>query len=195
MKFIGGIFGLLAGFVMFASSANAAIVLSVASPVAPVTAGTLLNVNVFALGDAADTGIVSTADFALSGGIFTSPNAGTFGLAGMIGNGNINAAGSSFTRDPGNNSLANLSIEFNVSQLFPAANQLFATLAIDTTGLADGTYNINITNADLDGNIGTFSGGTFTINAVPEPTSILTAGVGLVGLWYGRRRMKKKAIA
>ena len=195
MKFIGGVLGLLAGFVMFASSANAAIVLSVVSPGAPVTAGTLLNVNVLALGNAADSGIVTTADFSLSGGIFTGPNAGTFGLTGMIGNGNINAAGSSFLRDPGNSSLANLSIEFNTSQLFPAGDQLFATLAIDTTGLAGGTYNINITNADLDGNPGTFSGGTFTITAVPEPTSILTAGFGLVGLWYGRRRMKKKAIA
>lgn len=178
---------------LFASSANAAIVLSINSPVAPVLAGDTLNVQVFVRGDAGDNGIALTADFGLSGGFFNSP-AGLFGQPGMVGAGNIFAPGSSFNRDVNDFSLAYLSIDFLDTQFLPVADSLLAVLSINTTGLAAGTYDINVINADLNGNIGTFSGGSFTV-AVPEPTSMLTVGLGMAGLWYGRRRMKSKVSA
>jgi hypothetical protein len=150
------------------------------------------SVDVVARSDAADSGLTTTVDFALGGGAkFDTPNAGTFGGTGFLGEGNIVSSGSSFLRDPLNASVSNLSIEFTNPQLIPSTNTRLATLSIDITGLAVGTYAINITGVDLGGNPGTFNSGSFQITAVPEPSSLLAVGIGLGGLWIRRKLARR----
>lgn len=198
MRVVNGLLGLMIGFAMFASSGNAAVVLSFGAPQTFAANSGIQSINVFAnstLG-AGESAISMGADFALSGtAIFNAPNAGTFGGVGFIGNGNIVAGSSSFDRDTINTGL--LSIIFNNPQTVGAGPLPLATLLVDTTGLAAGPYTISVSNGFFGlGSIADTTG-TFNISAaaVPEPGSMISAGLGLVGLLYGRRRFKKSAVA
>ena len=71
------------------------------------------SINVFANSSnvIGETGVVLGADFTLGGGaVFNSPNAGTFGGTGFIGNGNLDATPGASTFDRDNQMTASPSI-------------------------------------------------------------------------------------
>lgn len=73
---------------------------------------------------------------------------------------------------------------------------LYSVLTLDTTGVALGTYSItldslNANDSALGGIVTVGSSVSYTITAVPEPTSI--ALIGLVGGVVGFRRWRKMA--
>lgn len=147
-------------------------------------------------------GLSLVIDFSLDGGaVFDTPNAGTFGGVNFLGNGNINFTPLNIGDPPPSSFLSAgssgfLSIEFNSSQAMPTVSTLFARLNIDTTGLAVGTYGVNVDNVDfgLFNQSGTVQIGSFQITAVPEPNSIaLLATAGAMGAWVRKRRLAKKS--
>lgn len=191
MKITNVVIGSLIGALVLSPSADAALVLVVQSPVSDFSTNTGIQyINVFASGDGmgSDSGLSLIADFSLPVGVsFESPIAGIYGDLGYIGNGNLFTGGSSFLRDPSNANLANLSIEFTATQSFSPSGQLLAKIAINTDGLAAGTYEINIDYSDLEGVAGTNTGATF--NVIPEPGSLtLIAAFGVLGIWVRKRR-------
>ncbi|TWU58698.1 hypothetical protein Poly51_14770 [Rubripirellula tenax] len=198
MKILSFGLGLLIAGSMLVSTASAAVVISApaSGPIFEQDSG-IQSVDVFArwngIGDPA--GIALTVDFSLgNGATFDTPSAGIFDRSGLIGNGNIISAGSSFNRDTTNPGVAYLSIEYDLPQTFPTDDALLTTLSINTNGLAPGTYAVNIDDAQLDGNLGVFTGGSFQIvaAAVPEPGSFVALAAAGVALWVRRRRKAKQ---
>jgi hypothetical protein len=194
------ILGLLLGLAVICSNANAAIIMTIGTATANAGAGTI-SIDVFArstLGN--ESALAFVTDFQLATqGKFGAP-VGTFGGAGFLGAGNINAATSSLGLDPtdATNRTANFSLDFVANQLFGSTDQRIATLNIDKTGVAAGTYAINGLNFDTgSGGQHTVVNGSFTIvSAVPEPTSIALLSVvvgGAMGRKVLRRRKNKSA--
>ena len=134
-----------------------------------------------------------TADVQLANGLFGSP-VGTYGQSGNIGAGNI-ATSSFFIRDTSNTKIASLSLDFSAAQLIPTVATPIASLNIDISGLTPGTYGITFLDVSAVSPVGalapTSSAGSFTITAIPEPTSIGLVMVGCVmtSLSIRRRRM------
>ena len=194
MKSFVGVLGLLLASVLLASSGKADFILSIASGSEFQANSGIQSVDVFALSNTAATGLSMTADFSLGGGaVFDSPNAGTFGGAGFIGESNINIGSSFLLRNNlgGDPSNAALSIEFIGLQTAPATNTRIATLSINTANLAVGNYAININRTNFGISTGTFTNGSFAITSVPEPGSLLTVALGFGGAWIGRRRLRR----
>jgi hypothetical protein len=193
------ILGLLLGLVVICSNASAEIIMTIGSGTFNAGAGPV-SIDVFARSTAGnESALAFIADFRLATqGKFANPP-GTFGGLGFIGAGNINGPSSSFTIDPADstNRTANLSLDFVSNQLFGSTDQRIATLSIDTTGVAAGTYNVLGLNFDTgSGGAHRVNNGSFTITAVPEPTSIALLSVvvgGLLGSRAMRRRMRKSA--
>ena len=131
-----------------------------------------------------------------NGAVFNTPNAGTFGGLGFLGNGNIALGGSSFDRDPGLANTGYLNINFNASQNVSTLTPL-ATLLVNTTGLADGNYSITSTSGFFGLNKIADASGSFSIvTAVPEPSSmLLLSSLGImVSGWYRVRRKNESRI-
>jgi hypothetical protein len=149
---------------------------------------------VFRSTNTTDTLFSFSTDFSLEAGIFdTTP--GTFGNPGDYGEGNIDEA-SEFLRDPEDLQSAVLTLEFNSAETMPIADATIARLAIDTTGVGPGTYAINIFNPFTQDGDGvdipsTAVGGSFTISAVPEPTSLAVLSIGCIGSVLTRRRHRR----
>lgn len=188
------ILGLLLGLAVICSNANAAIIMTIGSGAGNLGAGPI-SIDVFARSTAGnESALAFVTDFQLATqGKFGAP-VGTFGLAGFLGAGNINGANSSLGLDPADatNRTANFSLDFTANQLFGAADQRIATLNIDTTGVAAGTYAINGIGFDTgSGGAHTVFNGSFTISAVPEPTSIALLSV-VVGGVFGRRVLRAR---
>ncbi len=146
--------------------------------------------------------------------VFNAPNAGTFGAVGFLGNGNILSQASSFNRDLGLANVATLNINFGTLEqafdefgvpildgqgnptfdLVPAPQRVpntitpLATLLINTSGLALGSYPISYTAGFFGGNTIANASSSFNIAAVPEPSSILLFGLCSAGIYYRRRR-------
>jgi PEP-CTERM motif len=165
-------------------STNAAIVLTAGSATFLQNTG-IQAVDLLVRSNAADTSLFLTADFQLSAGVFPTA-AGSFNQAGMVGAGNIQAPPISQFVSAGNNS-ATLSLDFTNPQLFPAADAVLARMFIDTTGLGIGTYNILVTSIATQVASSSVNG-TFTITAVPEPSSLILIGVATL-LSFGRRKV------
>ncbi len=136
-------------------------------------------------------------DIRLAAGIFDTPP-GTFMQSGQIGTGSTGA--SSFTRS--SNTLASLSLEFNIpsnpptnAQLFPLTDGLLATIRVNVNGLNPGNYGITFENSNVLNAAGnlvstTANAGSFTITPVPEPSSALLVLAGIVGIARGRKLIK-----
>lgn len=140
-------------------------------------------IDVLVSSDASDNTLFLIADFQLAAGVFPVA-AGTFGQPGMVGFGNIQDPPASQFVSAGNNS-ATLSLDFTNAQPIPAADTLIARMFIDTTGVAIGTYAIQVTS--LSTQVGGSSvNGSFTISPVPEPSSLSL--LGIAGLFALRRR-------
>lgn len=149
--------------------------------------------SVFASSSGADTTTALTdltLQFATSASEFAA-TPGTFGTAGMIGEGNLEA-GSSFSRGPAN-FLSTLNLQFSTAQTLPTSAQTIAQFNIDTSAYAPGTYAVGFTIAPVSSPIPSegFSttAGSFTIQAVPEPNSLVcVAAVAAAGSLRRRRR-------
>jgi hypothetical protein len=194
--FISGLLGLVIACEMFVSLGSAAIIISFGAPPSFQTNSGIQSIPVFANSTlvGGEVGVGIAADFALGGGaLFNTPNAGTFGDPGFIGNGNINFGASSFDRDttPGSFNIGSLNLTFqNFAGSIPNTPTPLATLLVNTANLALANYPISVTNGFFGiGSIANASG-SFSITAVPEPSSILLCGLGVAGLWYQRRRSR-----
>ncbi len=196
--FFGGVLGSVLLNAMFSSIASAAITFSFGpssqqtfyanSGIQPVImyANSSLLPGENASGFGSDLLLASPAKF-------NSPNAGTFGETGYVGNGNVLTGSSSFDRDtnPGSENIGYLNFTFqNLNGNIPNALTPLAKLLIDTTGLADGTYAISATNNSFGlANLADASGSFVILTAVPEPTSLLAGTtLGFFGVMYRRRR-------
>lgn len=155
-----------------------------------------------------------STDFTLSGGAF-APNdhgfafsaavpapgetkTGFIGLPGSFGVPNIDAGITFFSFLSADPSSAVLSIAVNPQFSVPTTDILLARLTVNVNGLAVNNY--SITAASNAGGTGASAvvgaSGSFTITAVPEPSSIL--GVSLLaigGCFYGWQRHQKKRSA
>ena len=188
------ILGLLLGFAVICSNANPAIIMTIGSGTFTAGAGPI-SIYVFERSTAGnESALAFIADFQLAtSGTFSNPP-GTFGGLGFLGAGNINGATSSLTIDAADltNRTANLSLDFVNNQLVGGTDQRIATLSINTTGVAAGTYNILGLNFDTgSGGAHQVNNGSFTITAVPEPTSIALLSAVVCGL-VGRRAMRRR---
>ncbi len=119
-----------------------------------------------------------------SAGVFVIPTATT----GLLGPGAIDLSG------PGQAFGSNfLSGGINVTS---GAGVTFANYFLDTTGVAPGIYSVTL--SDLAANSPTIAalpvvGSTISyeiVSAIPEPTSLLAASLGLTG-FFARRRSRK----
>ncbi len=136
------------------------------------------------------------------------PNgAGSFGQSGWLGSGgalgtlSTTPGASSFTLAAG---LGQLSLDFALGTSIPTTGAQIATINVNTSALGVGTYNIGIRTAEVDntvqfGNVNTPTAiGSFSITAVPEPSSMVLMGLSVAGFGaYARFRKgkKKKAVA
>ncbi len=124
-----------------------------------------------------------------------------FSEVGFIGFNNINRSGSSLAIAPADATIANLSLEYINPQTFPVGTTPFGKLRIDTTGLTQGEYPIQITDIFASSNSSTMPrinasslNGSFVVTAVPEPGTIAWSSILLsVGL-FGRRRTKMPVV-
>jgi hypothetical protein len=196
MKLVSTILGVLMTLSMFISTGNAAILISFgAAPTFFANSG-VQSIDVFANSTLVDgeVGAVLGADFTLGGGaVFNSPNAGTFGGPGFIGNDNINSVASTFDRDtiPALANTGYLNITFtNFAQTITNTPARLATLLVDTSGLASGNYSISVSEGFFGGGFIADTSSSFNITAVPEPGSIWALGICLAGLVYRQRRSK-----
>jgi len=119
-------------------------------------------------------------------GNFTSPISYVLNLDSS----NVNVS-SSGVLDPLDPRIAYLSLDFTVPQLIPTAVPgVLGTFNFNTNGLAPGTYGILLSALDSDGPNVVGTNGSFTIS-VPEPSTILITGIGLIGV-YARRRTARR---
>jgi len=177
------LFCLTIAFTSLVGSAQGAIVLSMESGIFSSESG-VRSLRISARTDANDVLTAFVTDVTLQAGNFADP-VGTFMQAGQIGAGSTGV--SSFTRSSATE--ASLSLDFNMlsnppnfDQPFPATNGELATIVFDINGLQPGTYSINFSNSfaiDAQANfIDVFeNSGSFTVTAVPEPSSMLLLGV------------------
>jgi hypothetical protein len=203
------------------ASGNAALTLTFSPPKTFFTNSGIQPIEVFVISSVA-TGEARAqigGDFTLgnvgaSQAVFNSPNAGTFGGVGFLGNGNILSQASAFTPDLVLANVASLNINFGtVEQAFdefgdpildgqgnptfemvPAAQRVpntttaLATLLINTNGLAVGSYSINFTAGFFGSNTIANASSSFNITAVPEPSSFLLLAICSAGIYYRHRR-------
>jgi len=198
MKIVSGILGLVIACGMFASTGNAAVTLTFGAAPTFVADSGIQSINVFANSSlvAGEASVVLGADFTLGGGaLFNSPNAGTFGGPGFIGNGNLDPTpgASTFDRDttPAFFNTGYLNINFNSAQTVTNSSTPLATLLVNTNGLTQGNYTISVTSGFFGAGTIADTSSSFNITAVPEPGTILTVGLCAVGFWYRQRRAKK----
>lgn len=178
-----------AAFTLLSQPVSAAIVLIVGSGSFAPNSG-VQAVDILVHSDAADNSLFLTADFQLAAGVFPVA-AGEFGQAGMVGVGNIQDPPASQFISAGNNS-ATLSLDFTNVQPFPATDTLIGRMFIDTTGVAEGTHNIQVTSFATQVASSSVNG-SFTITAVPEPSSLCL--MGIASLWALRRRIRSYSLA
>lgn len=164
-------------------AASAALVLTVGTDTFAPNSG-IRAIDILVRSNAADTSFFLSADFQLSAGVFPA-TAGIFGQAGMVGVGNIQDPPASQFVSAGDNT-ATLSLDFTNAQLFPAVDTLLARMFIDTTGLAIGTYSIQVTAFASQVAGSTMNDGSITISPIPEPSALCL--VGLTSLCVLRRR-------
>ena len=198
MKSVYSVLSVVIAFGMFASSGNAALVLSFENPTF-IPNGGIQSINVFARSSLPAGELVSTigADFELGGGaVFNTPNAGVFGGAGLTGFGNINLGASSFDRETavGSANFGYLSIAFqNFAQPFTNTPTPFATLLVNPLSLQ--SFSISATNVFAGAN--SLANASIVATAVPEPTTLaMVAIVGVAGIAriaMRRRRLKNLA--
>ncbi len=101
---------------------------------------------------------------------------------------NVNAS-STGVLDPIDARIAYLSLDFTAPQLLPTVTPgVLGTFNFDTNGLAPGTYNILLSALASDSPNVVGTNGSFTITAIPEPSSILVTGLGLGAIVFRRRR-------
>jgi len=97
------------------------------------------------------------------------------------------------------------SVDFlTVSGWVNVPDGLIATLLIDTTGFDSGTYSLTLTGGVIADNVGDtailgwfgndvysayYTGPDGTITIVPEPSSVVLAAIGLIGLAVWRRKI------
>ncbi len=167
------------------SAASAAIVVTADNVVFQENSG-IRPVDIFIRSDAADSSIFLIVDFQISAGSIPS-TAGEFDLNGMVGQGNIQAPPASLFLGAGDTST--LSLDFTNPQLFPAIDTVIARMFIDTTGLTVGVYNINVLGVASEAG-GAGVNGTFTISAVPEPSTFALVGLTSISLVGIRRRSR-----
>jgi len=204
MKIVSGVLGMVIACGLFASTGNAAVSITFnAAPTFSANSG-IQSINVFANSSnvMGETGVVLGADFTLGGGaVFNSPNAGTFGGTGFIGNGNLDATpgASTFDRDttPAFFNTGYLNINFAANQTIANASAPLATLLVNTNSLTAGNYTISVTNGFFGAGLIANASSSFNISAVavPEPGTMLASGLCVAGLWYRQRRAKKLAVA
>lgn len=188
------LFGFFVGLVL-CSATQADIILTIGSGTFEQNSG-IQSIDVNARTTAGDELVGLTAFFQLQGGIFEEPP-GAFGQSGMIGSGNINATGSTFSREPSDPMAANLSIEFIAPQPFPASDTLLARLDFDVNGLTPGNYQLSFLASFANGgNITTQNiNGGFTITssaAVPEPGHAVVLLISGLSVFGGRRLMVRR---
>ncbi len=165
------------------STAESAIILTVGNQTFQENSGIQL-LDVYARTDSGDTSDFLTADFELASGVF-SVNAALLGGPSFIGEGNIQ--NSSVALSTGNN-FATISIDFENAQSFPAVNTIIAQLRIDTTGVPIGN-NYSVTIVQSAAQVPTTNvAGSFSVVAIPEPSSIALIAVATVGQLWRRRR-------
>lgn len=127
--------------------------------------------------------VTSASEFAATPGVFGAP--------GMVGASNFEDS-SSFTRGPAD-FLSTLNLQFKTAQTLPTSAQTIAHFNIDTSAYAPGTYTVNFTIAPVSSPLPSESfsttGGSFTIQAVPEPSGFVgIAAVAGLGAFRRRRR-------
>lgn len=187
----------IAAFLLVASftanTAVAAIILEVEdTTIVEGTGGAV--VNVFIRSDVGDEPIAITADFEISNADFLDPP-GVFDQAGFFNQGNYNNASSFFLRDTVDPSLAFLSLDIETAAEVPGSETLLAQLFIDSQALAVGAYDIDLSNVfvfDSSAQVPASGlGGTLTVAAVPEPTTIFALGtIGCLAAARARRRRR-----
>jgi len=173
---------------------DAAIQFSLTPPTQTVAAGTTARFDLFLTPDVNVNMGGFTVNVASQAGTFSS---GNFAL--LIGTGAgqewdlISTPGEaystydSFSQNPANPPTAALTANVPV---------LFGSLFLDTTGVSDGTYSVSFTENGAISGLGGDLGGTnagpvsFTIAAVPEPTSLALLSVVGCGLLVQRRQKK-----
>lgn len=117
-------------------------------------------------------------------GNFTSPISYILNLDAS----NVNGS-STGVLDPIDPRIAYLSLDFTAPQLIPtAAPGVLGTFNFDTNGIVPGTYGILLSALASDGPNVVGTDGSFTITAVPEPSSIFVTGLGLSAIVFRRRR-------
>jgi hypothetical protein len=161
----------------------------------------LQQIDLFISGGPDSTNFI-VGDIMLSGGSFVfndngfteagGTKTGIFGQTGYLGNGNLQPT-SFLVFDPSDDKTALLSMDFTASQNVAVGSLLLATLTFNVDGLAPGTYSIGFENFD---SLVSISGvpGTFSVTAVPEPSSVLALVSGF-GLLTVSRYRKRKQIA
>ncbi len=173
--------GLLA---LLAQAASAAIFVTADNVVFQENSG-IRPVDIFIRSNASDSSLFLSVDFQISAG--TIPvTAGEFDLNGMVGQGNIQAPPASLFVGNGTD-ISTLSLDFTNAQLFPDVDTVIARMFIDTTGLAVGVYDINVLGVASQAG-GSGVNGTFTISAVPEPSTFALVGLTAFSLVGIRRR-------
>jgi len=193
MKILSVCLALVAALWAFHSHAQGAVILTVANTTLFQNTG-IQKVNVFGSSTAGESTIFAVADFTIQSSLPTSFGipAGEFGLAGMIGAGNISTGSSSFNRSTANPRVGLLSIDFLAPQLMPSTPTLLARLNIDTNTFGLGNFNIVVSNFATGALVNTPENGLLTI-AVPEPTTMAllsTIGIGIVALRIWKRRKR-----
>ena len=181
------------------TTAKSEFILSVGTDTFVQGTGTRLLSIFLATSDSAPNDVLSdlTVQFAISQGEFQQV-AGTFSAPGMVATGNTQP-GSTFSNQSiaGLPQISILNIQFNGNQTFNPGGVL-AAFFIDANALAVGKYDIEVLNVDsTPGRTITLSDGSFTITAVPEPSSLVLVGLaaaGGVGYFRRRQRSKRNAI-
>ena len=185
---------------LFPTTAKSEFILSVDTKTFVQGTGTQLLSIFLTTSDAAPNDFLSdlTAIFTIDQSGEFLPVAGTFSNPGMVAAGNIQP-GSTFSNQSGAGfpEVSILNIQFSANQTFNPGGVL-AAFYIDTNAFAVGTYQIEAFSMTSNPSPAiTLSDGSFTITAVPEPSSLVLVGLaaaGGVGYFRRRQRSKRNAI-